>query len=171
MQLPKHLVEYEPDPALHEGWDLDYPARPVWIARLRHPFALARITLTGDILGDEAVAMTVGWWPVVLPIPWKKRGHITDTAARFLAEFYDLCPEDIFTPVQEKESPEPPEMLHLWAVDDREFILLPHVPRLYQLEDLGRDGEQITWVPGWGEPITGNPFEETRRIQAWLQKG
>lgn len=46
----------------------------------------------------------------------------------------------------------------------------PHVPRLYQLEDLGRDGEQITWVPGWGEPITGNPFEETRRIQAWLQK-
>lgn len=165
MNLPKYLVEIDPA-------SIDYepriPTRPLWIARLRDPFCLARIDAGLENYEGPHPAARIHLWPAILEV--KHRGTLVDGLARALFREHDLYPDDWGPPVVEPFSGlEPPEFLDMIRPgSDFEMILEPHAPRLWKKLIEHDDATGCEWVRDWGPPPE---FPEgLRRVTEFLRR-
>lgn len=143
MKYPKYLVEV--DFAGHDdhggGW---WPTRPLWVARTRDPFVLAKIKLTGDKISTAT-------WP---PVFDGDRRALADKLAHALLRDFDLCPGDLTAPELAGGIIEPPDFIHMIRPDSSaEYILDPHGPLLWRVRLTRRlDTAGAEWVQGFGRP-------------------
>lgn len=160
--FPKFLVECDFD-AFRDGPLEWLPTKPLWVARLRNPFALALI----DYGFRDKSAVTLQFWPAVVDEPKK----LADDLARALFRHHDLYPGDAGEPTVAPGIVEPPQFIHMVVPDtEREFVLEPHEPRLWRVR-INRqtcDAEGIEWWRGFG--VEPKFPQDTRAVTAWYQK-
>lgn len=149
MKFPKYLVEMdraECDP------DTGLPGTAIWVARLRDPFALGLVSL--------GAAIQIQLWP---PIIDANRASLADKIARALFREYDLDPGDWAAPEIGPMPETPPEFIIMVRPgSESEFVLEPHAPRLWRLDQFGAE-----WWRGFGlEPEFPR---DTRRVAEFLR--
>jgi hypothetical protein len=141
----------------------ELPATPLWVARLRNPFALALVDATGARYEAGAGARVI-FWPAVLDADLAK---LADGMARALFREFDMFPGDWPAPEIVAEIIEPPRFILAVQPDtEREWVLEPRAPRLWRVRDEGSGVNSVEWWRGFG--VEPEFPADTRAVEKFL---
>lgn len=155
VKFPKYLVELDQEDTMG-----DWPSTPLWVARTRDPFVMARINLT-------ETAFEMHTWPAVFE---GDRRKLADKLAHALLREYDMYPGDLPEPKLLPYAVEPPEFINMVRPDsEAEFILEPYAPRLWKVHvKRNMDTSGVEWINGFGSEPTFP--EDLRRVTNFINE-